>query len=111
MRVRFLNPPNDQSYRCFHDRIGTIVNPEAAVYNNGTVYASVRFDMQHGYKKGMVVPADRLVIETSGETQYELRHYDLNYLTHGDIALLRDVLGADMREEAAKLLKRLPRLP
>lgn len=104
-----------------YPQFGTVINPNAqeqipdpARQWRPKIFSrscTVRMDCQHPWERGYWQDEANLEPLTTGETQFERRRYNMNYMSHDEVALLRDVLGADMRPEAAELLKKIPKLP
>jgi len=111
-RVRYNDPESVGKSWSRDGDMGTILNPERVVdYRDGTRYVSVRWDSQHPYERGDYCSEEKLTPDNSGETQYEKRRYDIRWLSHQDVALLRQAVGDSTDPAAASLLQRLPVLP
>ncbi len=98
---------------------GTVLNPDfKSNWNLSVRSVTVRWDSQDAYEKGRCMREDDLSADSTGETQFEKRQYCLRWLSHGEIALLREALekvsvrNDTLTDEGVQaMLKKLPELP
>lgn len=63
------------------------------------------------WENGHVYRESDLTSDTTGETQFERRMYDMRFLKHDDIAAIRRALAADGNADALIVLSKTPELP
>lgn len=119
MRVRLdythTNPAMAKA-SSWQGKLGTIINPDAETWQHHQTKAwvrqvTVRLDDQQPHERGVRLNEADLILDTSGDNQFNQRHYTMHWLTHDQVALMRRLCEQEGTDESEALLKRIPTLP